>query len=99
MTDCLVALVKHIAKLCQAELDACHYVEEFQLRRIRPLDHRKTLVFKCSWMADPSRDPLEGNIFVLSFCHYWQICSDLTYPSVSCSSISRRNRQDRSPFI
>jgi hypothetical protein len=29
MTDCLAALVKHVAELCQAGLEVCHYIEEF----------------------------------------------------------------------
>jgi hypothetical protein len=66
MTDRLAALIKRVAKLCQAGLEACHYVEEFFLWRIHPLGHRKTLAFECPRMADPSRDPSEGDLFVLS---------------------------------
>jgi hypothetical protein len=69
MTDRLAALVVRIAKLCQARLEVCHCVEKFQLRRIHPLGRQKTLAFECAWMADPSRDPSEGNIFVLSLRH------------------------------
>jgi hypothetical protein len=36
MTDRLAALTKHVAELRQAGLKACHYVEEFYLRWIRP---------------------------------------------------------------
>jgi hypothetical protein len=36
MTDRLAALVKCVAKLHQARLEACHCVEEFHLRRICP---------------------------------------------------------------
>jgi hypothetical protein len=68
MTNRLAALVKRIAKLHLARLEACHCVEEFHLRRIHPLSHRKTQAFKCPRMADPSHDPSEGNIFVLSLC-------------------------------
>jgi hypothetical protein len=39
MTDRLAALIKRVAELRQAGLEACHYVEEFYLRRIRPLSH------------------------------------------------------------
>jgi hypothetical protein len=70
MTNCLAALVKHIAKLHQARLEACHCVKEFHLQRIRPIDRRKTLAFECPRIADPSHDPLECNIFVLSLHHY-----------------------------
>jgi hypothetical protein len=37
MTDHLAALVKRIVELRQAGLEACHCVEEFHLRLIRPL--------------------------------------------------------------
>jgi hypothetical protein len=33
------ALVKRVAELCDAGLRACHYAEEFTLRRIHPLGH------------------------------------------------------------
>jgi hypothetical protein len=69
MIDRLAALVKHIVELRQARLKVCHCVEEFHLRWIHPLDRRKTLSFECPRMADPSSDPLEGNIFILSLCH------------------------------
>jgi hypothetical protein len=39
MTDLLAALVKCVAELRQVGLEACHYVEEFHLRLIRPLGH------------------------------------------------------------
>jgi hypothetical protein len=32
MNDCLTALVKRVAELCEAELKACHCVDEFHLR-------------------------------------------------------------------
>jgi hypothetical protein len=47
MTDRLTALIKHVAELRQAGLEACHRVEEFYLQRIRPLDRRKILTFEC----------------------------------------------------
>jgi hypothetical protein len=47
MTDCLATLVKHVAELCQAGLEVCHYIEEFHFWRIHPLGHRKTLAFEC----------------------------------------------------
>jgi hypothetical protein len=66
MTDRLAALIKRVAELRQASLEACHRIEEFHLRRICPLGRRKTLAFECPWMADPSRDPSKGDLFVLS---------------------------------
>jgi hypothetical protein len=81
MTDRLAALVRRIAKLHQAGLEACHCTEEFYLRWIRPLDRRKTLAFESPRMADPSHDPLPGNFFIFSFnaeCHLYH---DLTYSS------------------
>jgi hypothetical protein len=41
MTDRLAALIKHVAKLRQAGLEACHCVKEFYLRWICPLDRRR----------------------------------------------------------
>jgi hypothetical protein len=37
MTSHLAALVKWVAELCNAILQACHCVEEFTLRLIHPL--------------------------------------------------------------
>jgi hypothetical protein len=74
MTDRLAALVRRVAELRQAGLEACHCAEEFYLRRIRPLGRRKTLAFESSRLADPNRDPLPGNIFIFSFnaeCHLY----------------------------
>jgi hypothetical protein len=81
MIDRLTALVRRIAELRQAGLEACHCAEEFYLRWIRPLGRRKTLAFESPRLADPSRDPLSGNIFIFSFnaeCHLYH---DLTYSS------------------
>jgi hypothetical protein len=66
ITDRLVALTRHIAELCQAGLEACHYVEEFLVRRICPLGRRKTLSFECPRMADPYHEHSQGCLFVLS---------------------------------
>jgi hypothetical protein len=66
MTDHLVALTKRVAELRQTSLKACHYVEEFFVRWIHPLDRRKTLAFECPRMVDPYREPPEGCLFVLS---------------------------------
>jgi hypothetical protein len=43
----LAALTKRVAELRQAGLEACHYVEEFYLRQICPLDRWKKLAFEC----------------------------------------------------
>jgi hypothetical protein len=77
MTDRLAALVRRVAELRQAGLEACHCVEEFYLRRIRPLVRRKTLAFESPRLADP----LPGHFFIFSFnveCHLYH---DLTYSS------------------
>jgi hypothetical protein len=81
MTDRLAALVRRIAELRQAGLEACHCAEEFYLRRIRPLGRRKTMAFESPRLADPSRNTLPGKIFIFSFnveCHLYP---DLTYSS------------------
>jgi hypothetical protein len=46
MTDRLAALIKCVAELHQASLEACHCVEEFYLQQIRPLGRRKKLAFE-----------------------------------------------------
>jgi hypothetical protein len=66
LTDYVTALVKRVIELCQAKLEAYHYVEEFYLWRIHPLVRRKKLAYDPR-MVDPSRDPTDGNIFILSF--------------------------------
>jgi hypothetical protein len=60
MNDRLTALVKHMAELREAGLKACQCVEEFHLRRIRPLGHWEKLTFECPRLSDPSREPAEG---------------------------------------
>jgi hypothetical protein len=77
----LAALVRRITELRQAGLEACHCAEEFYLWRIRPLDRRKTLAFESPRLADPSRDPLPGNIFIFSFNAECHLYPDLTYSS------------------
>jgi hypothetical protein len=47
MTDRLVALIKHVAELRQAGLEACHCIEEFYLQWIHPLGRWKKLAFEC----------------------------------------------------
>jgi hypothetical protein len=81
MTDRLATLVRRIAELCQAGLEACHCTEEFYLRWIRPLGRRKTLAFESPRLADPSRDPLLGKIFIFSFNAECHLYPDLTYSS------------------
>jgi hypothetical protein len=81
MTDRLAALVRRVAELRQAGLEACHCGEEFYLRWIHPLGRRKTLAFKSPRLADPSRDPLPGNIFILTFNAECNLYHDLTYSS------------------
>jgi hypothetical protein len=66
MTNHLAALTKCVAELRQADLEACHCVKEFYLRRIRPLGRRKELTFECPRMTDPYREPSEGCPFVFS---------------------------------
>jgi hypothetical protein len=81
MTDRLAALVRRVTELRQAGLEAYHRVEEFYLRRIRSLGRRKTLAFESRWLADPSRDPLPGNMFIFSFNAECHLYPDLTYSS------------------
>jgi hypothetical protein len=81
MTDRLAALVRRVAELHQVGLEACHYAEEFYLRWVHPLGHRKTLAFESPRLADPSRDPLPGNIFIFSFNTESHLYHDLTYSS------------------
>jgi hypothetical protein len=47
MTDRLAALTKRVAELCQVGLEVCHCVEDFYIRQIHPLGHRKILAFEC----------------------------------------------------
>jgi hypothetical protein len=80
-TDRLTTLVRHVAELRQAGLEACHCAKEFYLWRIRPLGRRKTLAFESPRLADPSHDPLSGKIFIFSFNAECHIYLDLTYAS------------------
>jgi hypothetical protein len=69
MTDRLAALTKRVTELRQAGLEACHYVEEFYLWRIRPLGRGKKLAFECPRMADPYHEPSEGcPVIFSSYC-------------------------------
>jgi hypothetical protein len=67
MTACFSALVNRIADLREAELKACHCVEEFHLRRICPLGHCEKLAHECPRLADPGRDLAGGKIFNFTF--------------------------------
>jgi hypothetical protein len=64
----LAALVKWLAELRNAGHRAFHYIEEFTLRRISPLDHREKLTYLCPHLADPSRKPVASKIF--NFTYY-----------------------------
>jgi hypothetical protein len=66
MADRLAALTRRVAELRQADLEACHCVEEFYFWWIHPLGRRKKLAFECPRMADPYREPSEGSPFVFS---------------------------------
>jgi hypothetical protein len=57
-----IALVKWVTELCQAGLWACHYAKEFTLQRIRPLGRREKLAYRCSRLANPTREPAESKI-------------------------------------
>jgi hypothetical protein len=65
VTPRLAALIKKVVKLHQARLKACHYVEEFTLRWIRLLGHQERPAYACPRLADPSREPAGGKIFIL----------------------------------
>jgi hypothetical protein len=64
MNVCLTALVKRVAELRRARLKACHYVEKFHLRQIRPLGHRDKCAYECLHMTDPSHEPTDGKLCV-----------------------------------
>jgi hypothetical protein len=63
MTNRLAVLTKRVAELRQDGLKACHCIEEFYLRWIHLLDHRKKLAFECLRLADPRHEPSEGYPF------------------------------------
>jgi hypothetical protein len=69
MTPCLAALVKRVAELRAAGLQACHCTEEFTLRQIHPLGRRDKLAYDCPWLVDLSREPATGKMFNLHFCY------------------------------
>jgi hypothetical protein len=103
----LTALVKHVSELHVAELKTCHCIEEFHHRRIRPLRHRMRCAYKCSWMADPNRESIDGKLPTLSleywglswsdiFPHFVQFClkkkSTGTWPDCSIRTCQPRGR-------
>jgi hypothetical protein len=67
MTSRLATLVKRVAELHAAGLQARHCVEEFTLRWIRPLGRQEKLAYDCPWLADPCCEPTVGKIFNLHF--------------------------------
>jgi hypothetical protein len=67
MTPRLAALVKWVAELCIASLQACHYVEECMLWQIRPLGHQEKLAYDCPQLVDLSHEPAAGKMFNLHF--------------------------------
>jgi hypothetical protein len=77
MTACLSALVKCVAELRQAGLEACHCVEEFHLRWIHPLGHWEKLAYECPRLADLNRYPAELEILTPPFNYCTNPHSDL----------------------
>jgi hypothetical protein len=80
MTDRLAALVRRVAELRQARLEACHCAEEFYLRRIHPLGRRKTLAFESpGWpILVAILCPITSIFSFNAECHLYP---DLTYSS------------------
>jgi hypothetical protein len=70
MTPHLTALVKRVAELHDTGLRASHCTEKFTHQRIRPLGHPEKLTFECPRLANLSREPASGKIFILSFYFY-----------------------------
>jgi hypothetical protein len=68
MNDRQTALVKRVVELREAELRACHCIEEFHLQKICPLGRREKLAFECPRQSDPSREPTEGK-FTFFYIH------------------------------
>jgi hypothetical protein len=88
----LSSLVKRVAKLCRAGLEACHHVEEFHLRWIHPLTHREKLAYECPRLANPSRYPAEGRILNPPFNYCTNPHSNLACFIARCSFVSRADR-------
>jgi hypothetical protein len=63
----LVRFGQRGAELHEASLKACHCTEEFYLRRICPIGRWEKLAYECPRLADPSREPADGEIFSLIF--------------------------------
>jgi hypothetical protein len=68
MTPRLIALVKLVAELHNADLRACHCTEEFILWWIYPLGHRDALAYECPRLADPSHELANSKIFNFVYC-------------------------------
>jgi hypothetical protein len=82
MNSRLAALVKHVAELHEAKHKACHCIEEFHLRRIRPLGH------ECLQKADPNCEPTDGKLSILSLKYWGYYYPDLTL-LLSCVVLSQ----------
>jgi hypothetical protein len=67
MTPRLTTLVKWVAELYAAGLQACHCAEEFILRWILPLGRREKLAYDCPRLADSSRETAAGKMFNIHF--------------------------------
>jgi hypothetical protein len=95
----MAALVKRVAKLKDAGLQACHYIEEFTLRRIHPLGHWEKLAYEYPRHADPSRKPAASKMFSLYFPLLMIDWNDLINASHLHSSDSRGYRSARGTTV
>jgi hypothetical protein len=92
MTAHLSTLVKCVTELHQADLEACHCVEEFHLQRIHPLSRWEKLANELPRLADPSRYPAKGDILTPLFNYCTNPCSDLACFLARCSFVSGADR-------
>jgi hypothetical protein len=88
ITPRLAALVKWVAELCNAGLQACHCTEEFTLRSICPLGHREKLAYEWPRLANPSRDPADSEILI-SFTATVALMSFLSYIALTNAKVTR----------
>jgi hypothetical protein len=65
MMSRLAALVKRVAGLHGVRLKACDCAEEFTIQGNCLLNRHEKLDFECPWLADPSREPVDGKMFTL----------------------------------
>jgi hypothetical protein len=63
----VTALVKWVTELRTADLQACHCVEKFTLRRIHPLGYQEKLAYDYLRLVDLSREPAADKMFNLHF--------------------------------